>query len=75
MYSLESFSGYMNMFEAPVEVGCLYRRNDLLIDNSIYKVVGIELKDGKYYALCEYEDGFSGSIRQELVYAYNLEKI
>lgn len=69
------FSVYMNKPESPISVGMLCKRNDYLIDETIYHVEEVYMKNGKYYARCSYNDEFDGSPREEEIFAYYLEPI
>lgn len=71
----EEFSKYMNKPECSVEVGKRYTRTDMLLDSYTYLVTEIMVRDGKYYAVCEYEDMFDGSKRGDVIYAYYLEEV
>lgn len=46
----------------------------MLTCDEIYTVKSIEEKDGKYYALCEYNDSFDDSIKEELIYVFYLKE-
>lgn len=65
-------SEYMNKPECSVEVGKTYFRNDLLDGTEPYLVKSIIDRDGKFYALCQHVDEFSGDMVEEEVYAFYL---
>lgn len=69
---MSDFSEYMNKPECPVEVGKSYIRSDLLDCPEPYLVKEIIDKNGKFYALCEHKDEFSGDMVEEEVYAFYL---
>lgn len=73
--STVDFSKYMNMYECPVKMGSSYKRTDLFIDNTLYTVKDIVLKNDKWYALCVYKDNFSGELVEDLIFAHYLEEI
>ena len=70
------FSKFMNIPECPVKIGETYIRDDVIEfgEETLYTVLDIGNKNGKYYALCEYTDDFSGDKVKEWVYAYNLAR-
>lgn len=69
-------SKYMNPPESPVEIGKSYIRSDIMEfgEPTVYKVIDIEIRKNKFYALCEYNDEFTGDKVTEWVYAYALEE-
>lgn len=67
------FSVYMNSPESPVIEGMSCKRNDYLIDETIYHIEEVYMKNGKYYARCSYKDEFDGTTREEKIFAYYLE--
>ena len=67
------FSMYMNSPECSVCIGDVCERTDMDCEN-LYKVKGIKEKNGKFWAVCEHEDEFSGEIIEETIYHFYLAK-
>lgn len=71
----DDFSKYMNFPECPVNVGDLCIDEEYLDCDTVYKVLSTEMHNGKWYAVCQYKDEFSGELVEERVYSYNLKRV
>ena len=71
---MDDFSKYLNPPVCPVSVGDTCIREDYLLSETKYFVKEIFVENSRWYAMCQYEDEFSGELQEEKVYAYNLKR-
>ena len=69
----EDFSQYMNPPECSVSIGDVCERTDMDCENP-YLVKDIKEKDGKFWAVCDHVDEFSGDEVEETIYHFYLKR-